>query len=67
MQSGLIFVALLCGITRIQDNKHHPRDVTVGFLIGVIVAIAAVRTMLSNILQDDNVDVSSLRLHAGDL
>lgn len=37
-------MALLCGLSRIQDNKHHPRDVTVGFLIGAFVAIAVVST-----------------------
>ncbi|XP_045160345.2 phospholipid phosphatase 1-like [Mercenaria mercenaria] len=39
LQSGLIFMALLCGLGRIKDNKHHPSDIIAGFMLGVIVAV----------------------------
>lgn len=42
LQAGLVFMALLCGLSRIHDNKHHPGDVTAGFLVGTIVANAVV-------------------------
>ncbi|XP_045160349.1 phospholipid phosphatase 1-like [Mercenaria mercenaria] len=39
LQSGLIFIAILCGIGRIIDNKHHPSDVIAGYILGIIVAV----------------------------
>ncbi|XP_045160338.2 phospholipid phosphatase 1-like isoform X2 [Mercenaria mercenaria] len=39
LQAALIFIAILCGVDRIIDNKHHPSDVVSGFLLGVVVAV----------------------------
>ncbi|XP_045157242.2 phospholipid phosphatase 1-like [Mercenaria mercenaria] len=39
LQASLILMAILCGVDRIIDNKHHPSDVAAGFLLGVIVAV----------------------------
>ncbi|KAL4236595.1 hypothetical protein ACF0H5_004980 [Mactra antiquata] len=40
LQMSLIFMSLLCGFGRIVDNKHHPGDVIVGFIVGSAVAVA---------------------------
>ncbi|VDN97653.1 unnamed protein product [Rodentolepis nana] len=37
-----ITAAFYVGLTRITDNKHHPHDVLVGFIIGAAVAIFTV-------------------------
>lgn len=50
IQSGLVFLALLCGLDRVLDNKHHPSDVVVGFLLGVIVAVFVYNKVGRNIL-----------------
>lgn len=42
LQSGLILIALLCGLDRVLDNKHHPSDVIAGFILGAAVAILVV-------------------------
>ncbi|WAR23817.1 WUN-like protein [Mya arenaria] len=39
LQFGLVFLSLICGLGRIQDNKHHPADVIVGFLVGLTTAV----------------------------
>ncbi|XP_045160337.2 phospholipid phosphatase 3-like isoform X2 [Mercenaria mercenaria] len=39
LQAALIFIAILCGVDRIIDNKHHPSDVYSGFLLGAVIAI----------------------------
>lgn len=36
---SFIFLGIWIGATRIKDNKHHPDDVTAGFLIGAITAL----------------------------
>ena len=33
---------LFCGLSRVMDNRHHPIDVAVGFLIGEAVAVFCV-------------------------
>ncbi|WAR23815.1 PLPP1-like protein [Mya arenaria] len=38
LQFGLVFLAVVCGLSRIQDNKHHPADVIVGFFVGLTTA-----------------------------
>jgi phosphatidate phosphatase len=47
LQTGLIFAAILCGLGRIIDNKHHPSDVLAGFVLGSIVAIVVVSNVLN--------------------
>lgn len=42
LQAGLVFIALLCGVDRIIDNKHHPSDVVAGFVLGIVVAVFVV-------------------------
>ncbi|VDL56505.1 unnamed protein product [Hymenolepis diminuta] len=42
IQVGGITAAFYVGLTRITDNKHHPHDVLVGFIIGAAVAVFAV-------------------------
>lgn len=39
LQSGLVFLAVLCGLERITDNKHHSADVIGGFFVGSCVAV----------------------------
>ncbi|XP_052775358.1 phospholipid phosphatase 1-like isoform X2 [Mya arenaria] len=39
LQFGLVFLSLMSGLGRIQDNKHHPSDVIFGFLVGLSTAI----------------------------
>ncbi|XP_052778203.1 phospholipid phosphatase 1-like isoform X1 [Mya arenaria] len=39
LQFGLVFLSLICGLGRIHDNKHHPADVIVGFVVGLTTAI----------------------------
>ncbi|XP_053395888.1 phospholipid phosphatase 1-like [Mercenaria mercenaria] len=39
LQSGLVFIAILCGLGRIKDNKHHPSDVIAGYILGIGVAV----------------------------
>lgn len=39
LQCALIFAAIICGLGRIKDNKHHPSDVIAGFFIGSSVAL----------------------------
>ncbi|KAM3171676.1 hypothetical protein ACTXT7_016130, partial [Hymenolepis weldensis] len=41
IQVGGITAAFYVGLTRITDNKHHPHDVLVGFIIGAAVAVFA--------------------------
>lgn len=40
LQSTLVLIAILCGVGRIKDNKHHSSDVIAGSLLGLTVAIA---------------------------
>lgn len=35
VQTVLAIYSLICGITRISDNAHHPNDVLFGFLLGI--------------------------------
>lgn len=42
IQVSGITAAFYVGLTRITDNKHHPHDVLVGFIIGAAVAVFAV-------------------------
>ena len=42
LQMVLLFISTLCGVSRIQDNKHHSSDVIAGFLLGMVVAVAVV-------------------------
>lgn len=35
VQTALMVYAMICGITRISDNAHHPNDVLFGFLLGI--------------------------------
>lgn len=37
-----LVVALLIGLSRISDNKHHPIDVISGWILGAFVACAIV-------------------------
>ncbi|XP_060594910.1 phospholipid phosphatase 2-like [Ruditapes philippinarum] len=39
IQFGLILAAILCGLGRIRENKHHSSDVIAGFILGLAVAI----------------------------
>lgn len=39
LQTGLVIIAMMCGLTRISDHKHHPCDVVVGFLLGIVTAV----------------------------
>ncbi|XP_045160348.2 phospholipid phosphatase 2-like [Mercenaria mercenaria] len=39
IQTGLVCTAILCGLERIKDNKHHPSDVIAGYVLGVTVAV----------------------------
>ncbi|XP_045157241.1 phospholipid phosphatase 2-like isoform X2 [Mercenaria mercenaria] len=39
LQFGLVLIAILCGLGRIKDNKHHPYDVITGFILGITVAV----------------------------
>ncbi|KAL4236591.1 hypothetical protein ACF0H5_004976 [Mactra antiquata] len=45
IQFGLVLISTLIGLERIQDNKHHPIDVAVGFCVGIIIAIFVFRTI----------------------
>ncbi|KAL5017049.1 hypothetical protein ScPMuIL_006638 [Solemya velum] len=38
LQSGCVLVALLCSVTRINDNMHHVSDVVFGSSTGLIIA-----------------------------
>jgi hypothetical protein len=42
LQSGLVFIAVICGVDRIMDNKHHPSDVVAGFVLGIVVGLTVV-------------------------
>lgn len=42
LQMTLLLTSILCGITRVRDNKHHTSDVMAGFIVGSGVAIAMV-------------------------
>nr|CDS34503.1 lipid phosphate phosphohydrolase 3 [Hymenolepis microstoma] len=57
-----ITAAFYVGLTRITDNKHHPHDVLVGFIIGAAVAIFTVRYATDvaefNEIEEDGVDRS---------
>ncbi|XP_052775363.1 phospholipid phosphatase 1-like isoform X1 [Mya arenaria] len=62
-QFGLVFLSLICGLGRIQDNKHHPADVIVGFLVGLITAILLFLLVGDKLLTaGDDSDVVSFRL-----
>ncbi|XP_060554223.1 phospholipid phosphatase 1-like [Ruditapes philippinarum] len=50
LQSGLVFIAVLCGVDRIMDNKHHPSDVVAGFVLGVVVGLAVYYKIARNVL-----------------
>ena len=39
LQLGLVIMAATSSISRITDNRHHPADVWVGALIGIILAL----------------------------
>ncbi|WAR23797.1 PLPP1-like protein, partial [Mya arenaria] len=39
LQFGLVFLLLICGLSCIHDNMHHPADVIVGFVVGLSTAI----------------------------
>ena len=50
LQMVLLFLATLCGVSRIQDNKHHSSDVIAGFLLGIVSAVAVVCLLLQTLL-----------------
>ncbi|XP_053393874.1 phospholipid phosphatase 1-like isoform X2 [Mercenaria mercenaria] len=56
LQSGFIFLAILCGLGRIKDNKHHPSDVIAGFIVGITVAVFVCSTIGRNISKSPNAD-----------
>ena len=39
LELSMILYAIYVGATRIKDYKHHPEDVTAGFLIGFIIPV----------------------------
>lgn len=51
LQMVLLFLSTLCGISRVQDNKHHTNDVIAGFLLGIVVAAAVHYTIGLKILK----------------
>ncbi|WAR23795.1 PLPP1-like protein [Mya arenaria] len=61
LQFGLVFLSLICGLGRIQDNKHHPIDVIVGFLLGSSTAILVFHFVGIKVLTyvDDSDDLPS--------
>ncbi|WAR23794.1 PLPP1-like protein [Mya arenaria] len=61
LQFGLVFLSLICGLGRIQDNKHHPADVIVGFLLGSSTAILVFHFVGIKVLThfDDSDDLPS--------
>ncbi|XP_052774841.1 phospholipid phosphatase 1-like [Mya arenaria] len=62
LQFGLVFLSLVCGLGRIQDNKHHPVDVIAGFLVGLSSAMLVFHFVGSKHLRhSDDFDVLPLR------
>ncbi|XP_053393876.1 phospholipid phosphatase 2-like isoform X2 [Mercenaria mercenaria] len=59
LQSGLLFLAILCGIGRVKDNMHHPSDVIAGNILGITVAIFVCKTIGQNIFKSPTVDILS--------
>lgn len=43
LQFILIIVSLYTGLTRIQENKHHPQDVLAGFLLGLLIPLTSAK------------------------
>ncbi|XP_052775362.1 phospholipid phosphatase 1-like isoform X2 [Mya arenaria] len=60
LQFGLVFLAVVCGLSRIQDNKHHPADVIVGFFVGLTTAVLVFHFVGDKILpvRDDSESLS---------
>lgn len=46
LQIAALSLALLCGISRISDYKHHWSDVLTGFILGTLVAYMMVWKLL---------------------
>lgn len=51
LQMVFLFLATLCGVSRIQDNKHHSSDVIAGFLLGIVSAVAVHYTIGLRVLK----------------
>lgn len=49
LQAGFVFLAILCGLSRIKDNKHRPSDVIAGFILGISVAVFVVSATSNSI------------------
>ncbi|KAK0055443.1 beta-1 3-galactosyltransferase 1 [Biomphalaria pfeifferi] len=50
VQSIVLLLCLLCGVTRITDHKHYPSDVIFGALLGGLVACAVFYRIAWNVI-----------------
>lgn len=41
-----LVLALLTGLSRISDHRHHPTDVLSGFILGGVVAVGIVSSLI---------------------
>ncbi|WAR23801.1 WUN-like protein [Mya arenaria] len=65
LQFGLVFLSLICGLGRIHDNKHHPADVIVGFVVGLSTATLVFKLVGDKLLTPGK-DSGVLALHSKD-
>lgn len=64
LQMALLFLSTLCGISRVQDNKHHTHDVIAGSIVGIVVSVAVHFTVSMKVLNTKRVTFERKNSHS---